>query len=127
MQSVHHVIAAAVLFAASWLIRAWQAYRSSEALDGTKAGYIAFDQLESQVRHPFLLLLWHSRCVGVPQLAQPRLRMVLGAGHLTGCAAGMEVKARAVIIACWTLALDISQVQYAAAPGNNPPGIPIHL
>ncbi|KAK9830745.1 hypothetical protein WJX74_004945 [Apatococcus lobatus] len=48
MDSLHHIIAAAVLFAASWAIRAWQAY-CADPLDVTKAGYMAFDQLETQV------------------------------------------------------------------------------
>ena len=51
MDSLHHILAAAVLFAASWAIRAWQAYHA-DPVDVTKAGYIAFDELEPQVSCP---------------------------------------------------------------------------
>ena len=88
IQSAHHVIAAAVLFAASWAIRAWQAYR--DPLDGIKAGYIAFDQLESQVRHPVLLPLYKSGCISGPQMVQPCLHVLLKAAPLTSCVAYIE-------------------------------------
>lgn len=88
MQSVHHVIAAAVLFAASWAIRAWQAYR--DPLDGIKAGYIAFDQLESQVRHPVMLPKWRLSCISAPQMTPHCLHMLLKAAPLTTCVEYME-------------------------------------
>lgn len=95
MQSVHHVIAAAALFAASWAIRAWQAYR--DPLDGIKAGYIAFDQLESQVRHPVVLPKWKLRCIGAPQMVQPCLHVLLKAAPLTSFVEYMGCPRRALL------------------------------
>ncbi|KAK9865500.1 hypothetical protein WJX84_005378 [Apatococcus fuscideae] len=46
MDALHHILAAAVLFLASWAITAWQAYRAGNEV--SKAGYMAFDEPERQ-------------------------------------------------------------------------------
>ena len=48
MDALHHIIAAGVLFAASWAIKAWQAYQA-DSLEGSKALYDTLDGPETQV------------------------------------------------------------------------------
>ena len=50
MDALHHILAAAVLFVASWAIKAWRAYRA-DSLESNKAIYQTLDDAGAQVSH----------------------------------------------------------------------------